>query len=102
MVFTIKNTNIILLIYNCWYLLLMVFLTYGLSILYFTFSTNLIGASKTAIIFSLSPIFSTIFSIIIFKDKINIFFIISLVFMLIGIFFTIIDSKKNKRQVLNM
>lgn len=97
MIFILKDTNIIILIYNYWYLLLLGFLTYGLSILYFAYSTNLLGASKTAIVFSLSPIFSTIFSIIIFKDKINTFFIISLLLMLIGIYFSIIDSRKAKR-----
>lgn len=97
MIFILKDTNIIILIYNYWYLLLLGFLSYGLSILYFAYSTNLLGASKTAIIFSLSPIFSTIFSIIIFKDEINIYFIISLLLMLIGIYFSIIDSRKVKR-----
>lgn len=97
MIFILKDTNIIILMYNYWYLLLLGFLTYGLSILYFAYSTNLLGASKTAIVFSLSPIFSTIFSIIIFKDKINTFFIISLLLMLIGIYFSIIDSRKAKR-----
>lgn len=97
MIFILKDTNIIILIYNYWYLLLLGFLSYGLSILYFAYSTNLLGASKTAIIFSLSPIFSTIFSIIIFKDEINIYFIISLLLMLIGIYFSIIDSRKVKK-----
>lgn len=97
MIFILKDTNIFILMYNYWYLLLLGFLTYGLSILYFAYSTNLLGASKTAIVFSLSPIFSTIFSIIIFKDKINTFFIISLLLMLIGIYFSIIDSRKAKR-----
>lgn len=96
-IFILKDTNIIILIFNYWYLLLIGFLTYGLSILFFAYSTNLLGASKTAIIFSLSPIFSAIFSIIIFKDKINIFFIISLLLMLIGIYFTIMDNRKVKK-----
>lgn len=95
LLFIIKDSNIFMLIFNHWYLLIIGFFTYGLSILYFAYGTKFLGASKTAIIFSLSPIFSTILSIIIFNEKSNILFIISLIFMIIGIYFTIYDNKKN-------
>lgn len=95
LLFIIKDSNIFMLIFNHWYLLIIGFFTYGLSILYFAYGTKFLGASKTAIIFSLSPIFSTILSIIIFNEKSNILFIISLILMIIGIYFTIYDNKKN-------
>lgn len=86
------KSNIIDLILNYWYLIIFGF-TYGISILFFAYGTKYIGASKTAIIFSFSPIFSTFLSFIIFKDNISILFIISFIFMLFGIYFTILDKK---------
>ncbi len=96
--FIIKDTNIITLITSHWYLLIIGFFTYGISILFFTYGTNFLGASKTTIIFSLRPIFSTILSIIIFKEKTNVLFIISLLFMSLGIYFTICDSRKKNNN----
>lgn len=93
--FIFNNSNILNLMANYWYLLIIGFFTYGISILSFAFGTKFIGASKTAIIFSLSPIFSTIISIILFKENINIFFVVSLIFMIIGIYYTISDNQKS-------
>lgn len=94
----LKDTNIISLILNNWYLLIIGFFTYGVSILYFVYGTNFLGASKTSIINSLSPLFSTFLSIIIFKDKINFLFILSMFFMSLGIYYTIYDIRKNNSK----
>lgn len=99
LIFIITDTNIINLVLNHWYLLFIGFFTYGISILYFTYGTEFLGASKTAIIFSLSPIISVFLSIIVFKDKINYLFIVSLIFMIIGIYFTIYDTKKINKNI---
>lgn len=91
----ILDCNILSLVLNNWYLLLIGFFTYGLSILFFAYGTKFIGAGRTAIIFSLSPIFSMIISIIVFKSEINLLFIISLIFMIIGIYLTASDKSED-------
>lgn len=89
----ILNVNIFELFIHNWYLLIIGFFTYGISILYYAYAINFIGISKTSIIFSFSPVFGALISLILFKDKINIYFVISLILMLVGIYFTIIDKK---------
>lgn len=93
----ILNVNIFELFIHNWYLLIIGFFTYGISILYYAYAINFIGISKTSIIFSFSPIFGALISLILFKDKINIYFVISLILMLVGIYFTIIDKKDAKK-----
>lgn len=89
----ILNINIFELFINNWYLLVIGFFTYGISILYYVYAINYIGISKTSIVFSFSPIFGALISLILFKEKITIYFVISLILMLMGIYFTIIDKK---------
>ena len=86
------STNSLAIIFDYWYLLIIGFFTYGVSILFFAYGTKYIGASKTSIIFSLSPIFSTFLSLIIFKENLNFLFIISFIFMLCGMFFNMKDT----------
>ncbi len=93
----ILNINIFELFINNWYLLIIGFFTYGISILYYAYAINYIGISKTSIIFSFSPVFGAFISLILFKDKIDIYFVISLILMLMGIYFTIIDKKDAKK-----
>ncbi len=95
LVFIINKVNIHMLIQNYWYLLIIGFFVFGMSILFFAYATRYIGASRTSIIFSLSPIFSTVLSIIIFKNKVNNLFIVSLLFMLLGIYFTCFSKDKS-------
>lgn len=91
----ISNVNLFELLINNWYLPIIGFFTYGISILLYAYAIGLIGVSKTSIIFSFSPIFSAIISIVLIDEKINVYFIISLILMLFGIYFTIIDKEKN-------
>lgn len=93
----ILNINIFELFINNWYLLVIGFFTYGISILYYVYAINYIGISKTSIVFSFSPIFGALISLILFKEKITIYFVISLILMLMGIYFTIIDKKNIKK-----
>ena len=93
----ILNINIFELFINNWYLLVIGFFTYGISILYYVYAINYIGISKTSIVFSFSPVFGALISLILFKEKITIYFVISLILMLIGIYFTIIDKKNIKK-----
>lgn len=91
------NINIFELFINNWYLLVIGFFTYGISILYYVYAINYIGISKTSIVFSFSPVFGALISLILFKEKITIYFVISLILMLMGIYFTIIDKKNIKK-----
>lgn len=93
----ILNINIFELFINNWSLLVIGFFTYGISILYYVYAINYIGISKTSIVFSFSPIFGALISLILFKEKITIYFVISLILMLMGIYFTIIDKKNIKK-----
>lgn len=93
----ILNINIFELFINNWYLLVIGFFTYGISILYYVYAINYIGISKTSIVFSFSPVFGALVSLILFKEKITIYFVISLILMLMGIYFTIIDKKNIKK-----
>lgn len=93
----ILNINIFEFFINNWYLLVIGFFTYGISILYYVYAINYIGISKTSIVFSFSPVFGALISLILFKEKITIYFVISLILMLMGIYFTIIDKKNIKK-----
>ena len=93
----ILNINIFELFINNWYLLVIGFFTYGISILYYVYAIKYIGISKTSIVFSFSPIFGALISLILFKEKITTYFVISLILMLMGIYFTIIDKKNIKK-----
>lgn len=79
-------------------LILYGFITYGLSILFYAISTKYIGASKATLVFSFTPIFGVILSIIFYKEHITTSFIISTILMIIGIIFMNIkiDKKNNK------
>ncbi len=94
----ILNINIFELFINNWFLLVIGFFTYGISILYYVYAINYIGISKTSIVFSFSPVFGALISLILFKEKITIYFVISLILMLMGIYFTIIDKKNIKKR----
>lgn len=93
----ILNINIFELFINNWCLLVIGFFTYGISILYYVYAINYIGISKTSIVFSFSPVFGALISLILFNEKITIYFVISLILMLMGIYFTIIDKKNIKK-----
>jgi len=61
------------------------FFTYGLSILSYALSTRHLGANKTTLIFSFSPIFGVILSILIYHEKLTSTFIISMLIMISAI-----------------
>ena len=75
-------------------LILLGFLTYGISILSYAISTKYLGAYKATLVFSFSPIFGVLLSFIIYKETLTISFIISTILMIIGIAFMNAKSKK--------
>lgn len=66
-------------------LLIVGFFTYGLGILFYAISTKYLNASKATLVFSLSPIFSIILSVIFYKDNITTSFFISTILMIMAI-----------------
>ena len=70
------------------------FFSYGLSILFYALSTKYLGASKSTMIFSFSPIFAVLLSIIIYNEKITFTFLISTILMIISIIIINLKSKE--------
>ena len=68
-------------------LMLFGFFSYGISILTYAISTKYLGASKSTLVFSFSPIFGVVLSFIIYGDALTYTFLLSFVFMVIGILF---------------
>ena len=77
-------------------LILFGFFTYGVSILTYALSTKYLGANKATLIFSFSSIFGAILSIIIFKEKVKINFIISTILMIMGIL--VINKDETRKE----
>lgn len=90
-----KTTQVFDLIKDYYFLMIIGFFTYGVSILCFALGTKYLDASKTAIIFAFSPFISTLISIVLFKESVTVWFILSFILMIIGIYFSIADSRKN-------
>jgi drug/metabolite transporter (DMT)-like permease len=86
LIFLISNTKIPPLS-SSWFVPIIGFITCGVSMIFYVLSTKFIGATRTTTIFSFSPIWSSILSIILFKEKITIIFVISFILMIIGIVF---------------
>ena len=63
------------------------FFSYGLSILSYAVSTKYLGASKSTIVFSFSPIFGVILALLIYHEKLTIPFVISMIIMIIAIIY---------------
>lgn len=78
-------------------LVLFGFFTYGMGILTYAISTRYLGASKATIIFSFSPIFGVLLSLLFYRDVLSIHFIISLVIMIVGLF--ILNPKDEEKEV---
>ncbi len=76
-------------------IILMGFLSYGLSVAMYIKSQNHLGAAKTAAYFSTAPFFGVIFSLLILGEKPGINFYISLIIMLIAGIFISKDYNKN-------
>ncbi len=71
------------------------FFSYGLSILSYALSTKYLGANKSTIIFSFSPVFGVILAILIYKEEITMTFIISLIIMICALICLAVESKKD-------
>lgn len=66
-------------------LVLFGFFTYGLAILSYAISTKYLGANKSTLVFSFSPVFGAILALIIYKESLTNTFFISAVIMICAI-----------------
>lgn len=78
------------------YALLLGFVAYGLSVFFYVLSQRYIGASKTSAYYSLAPFISVGLSFILFQNKIELSFFISLIIMIFGIILVTIDNLRNE------
>ena len=80
-----------------WVLLTMClgFFSYGISVCLYIYAQRFLGASKTGAIYSLSPYFGVVFSLIILKEKPLLQFYTALIIMIIATFLVIRDTKSS-------
>jgi drug/metabolite transporter (DMT)-like permease len=66
---------------------------YGLSILFYIYAQRDLGAAKTSAYYAIAPFIGALLSLIIFREIPTISFLIALLIMLIGTYYTITDQK---------
>lgn len=64
--------------------LLLGFVSYGLSIYFYVYAQRILGAAKTSVYYAVSPFIGVLLSLIIFQTIPGIMFVLALIFMLIG------------------
>lgn len=70
------------------------FVSYGLSILFYIYAQRHLGAAKTSTYYAIAPFIGAIVSIVIFRDKPTLSFLIAFIIMIIGTYF--VSTVKNK------
>lgn len=84
-----------------WYIipaLLLGFVAYGLSIFLYIKAQSGIGATKTSVFYAINPFIATFISILMFKEKINWNFAVSLVIMILGTIMIVYDIMTCKQS----
>jgi drug/metabolite transporter (DMT)-like permease len=86
--------------------MLLGFVAYGLSSMAYIYSQRRLGAPKASLYYAVAPFIGVIFSFLIFRDKIGVIYIISLVIMLIGAWFAASNkplfNKKPSQNIKNL
>lgn len=81
---------------NLYYILgtlLLGFVAYGLSILFYVYAQRELGAAKTSTYYAISPFIGVFFSLIVFREIPSISFIIALLIMIMGTYIASTDKK---------
>lgn len=77
--------------------MLLGFISYGLSIFFYIKAQSVIGAAKTSAYYAIAPFIGSFLSFIILNEKLDLFYFIGLVIMILGSVVIIIDTlSKNK------
>lgn len=69
------------------------FVSYGLSILFYVYAQRSLGAAKTSAYYAIAPFIGVVLSLVIFKEIPSISFVIALAIMLAGTYFASTDKK---------
>lgn len=75
--------------------MLLGFFSYGLSIVLFVFAMRSLGSARTSAFFGTAPFIGTILAFILYNDKLNTIFFISLPLMILGTVFLLNDDHKH-------
>ena len=75
--------------------LLLGFVSYGLGIYLYIMAQRELGAARTSAYYAVAPFIGVLLSIIIFGQKITMFFVIALVIMIIGAYFAAVENHKH-------
>lgn len=76
--------------------LLLGFVAYGLSIFFYIYAQRYLGAAKTSAYYALAPFMATALSLVIFREKPSISFLIALLIMAMGTYFASTDNVHEK------
>lgn len=77
---------------NIGILLLLGFVAYGLSIYFYTYSQRIIGAARTSTYYAFAPFIGAFLSFVFLKEQLTGIYLIALVLMIAGTFFTVVDT----------
>ncbi len=81
------------------YALLLGFVAYGLSIMFYIYAQRYLGAAKTSAYYAMSPFIGAGLSIILLKEIPSLIFWIALSVMAVGVFFTTFDSSSPEHKI---
>lgn len=76
--------------------LLLGFVAYGLSILFYVFAQRSLGAARTSIYYSIAPFIGVILSWIILKERITLSFLVALLIMIAATYFMVTELHSHK------
>lgn len=85
---------------NVWSILLVLllgFVSYGLSIFFYVYAQRYIGATRTSAYYAVSPFIGTLLSLVIFNDKPSYKYLVALAFMIVGAWLSSSDEPLFKR-----
>jgi drug/metabolite transporter (DMT)-like permease len=78
--------------------LLLGFISYGLSIFFYIKAQRNLGAAKTSAYYAVAPFVGAILSFLILKENLSSYYFLSLIIMIIGTGFSIIDTIKGESK----
>lgn len=65
-------------------ILLLGFVSYGLSTMFFIYSMRGLGAARTSALYGTAPLAGVLLSIVIFRDSLTVFFVLAAILMMVG------------------
>jgi drug/metabolite transporter (DMT)-like permease len=65
-------------------ILLLGFISYGLSTMFFIYSMRGLGAARTSALYGTAPLAGVLLSIVIFRDSLTVFFVLAAILMMVG------------------